>query len=125
MRTRAVSLAFTLSLLSPLALADNGSFDQYDADGDGGLSEQEFMSSAGDIGAFDNWDNNNDGLLEENEYSAIGLNEDFDDWDDDDDGFLGGDEFYGSTYDAFDNNGDGLWQVDEWDDAGDAGVLDV
>jgi hypothetical protein len=85
----ATALTAALSLTPAMAQDD---FGEWDLDGDGLLTEEEFLEGWGDDGDFSEWDLDGDGVLTEDEY-RIGLEEidddryenDDDDRDEDDD----------------------------------------
>lgn len=94
--------AVALSLLATPALADF--HEEWDGDGDGALSEEEFGTGFGETGVYDGWDSDGDGALSEDEFNA---------------GVYGG-------YDADDS---GVIEEPELgdvgDDIGDGGLFDV
>lgn len=92
------------ALLAGPAVAQDMGYDDWDADGDGALSEDEFMTGFGEVGAYDSWDEDGDGSLTEDEFNA-GI---FDSYDDDDSGVIEEPEFG----DANDDMGDeGFWDI--------------
>lgn len=97
----------------------------WDSNGDGMLTEDEFYDGVSDAGLYDDWDTDSDGLIEESEYSQIGIDDSYDSWDANSDGYLDSGEFYDGIYSYYDENEDGHWDDGEWDDAGDAGWFDV
>lgn len=76
-------------------LQDQGTFGDWDADGDGMIDQQDFQNAFGDAdwydeGLFNEWDMDGDGNLMEEEVSQ-GL---FEEWDENGDGVLTQDEFH-------------------------------
>lgn len=128
MRAKTACLAVALSALSPLALAQGGSasgFDAYDTDESGAVERQEFLGAIDGISTFRDWDMDGDGQISESEFQDIGLDGNFIDWDTNRDSYVDDNEFYSGTFETFDEDESGHWQAGEWDDAGDAGLLDV
>lgn len=118
------TLALVLSFTGAAAMADSAPT-KYDANNDGIFDENEFYSYMGDAGLYSNWDTDSDGFIDENEFNEIGFNEDYDSWDLDNDSFVDASEFYDGSYKTFDANENGHWDGNEWDDANEAGWLDV
>lgn len=116
-------LGITLALSSTVAFA--ASFNDYDSNGDGKLTTDEFYGSVSDMGKYSDWDTSGDGLIDENEWNTLGWDYDYDTWDANSDGWLNSGEFYDGIYGTYDENEDGHWNNNEWDDAGDAGMFDV
>lgn len=75
--------ALAALLLATPALADF--HEEWDADADGLLSEEEFRDGFDEAGVFEEWDEDGDGLLAAEEFEA-GL---FGGYDDDADGLVG------------------------------------
>lgn len=100
------------------------SFSNYDADGNGNISKDEFYGSVADVGTYSDWDTDNDGLISDTEFDELGYDWDYDAWDADADGYLDSDEFYEGYYTAYDADEDGHWNDGEWDDAGERGLFD-
>jgi hypothetical protein len=100
-------------------------FDGYDSDKNGSLSREEFDKAIETVTIYENYDADKDGRISNDEYAGIGVEDNMEIWDIDGDGYLDSDEFYDGTFTSFDDNEDGHWDGDEWDDAGDAGLLDV
>lgn len=93
--------ALALLLATP-ALADW--HEEWDADGDGALSEEEFNTGFDSVGTYDEWDADDDGMLSEEEYNA-GV---FGGYDDDESGVIEEPEL-----------------GDVGDDVGDGGLFDI
>ena len=76
------------------------------------------LASTGPAAAqvVENWDTDGDGVITQDEWNTglteMGL---FSDWDADGDGSLTSDEFAGGLFDRFDEDGDGALTVSEWD----------
>lgn len=100
-------------------------FSDQDANGNGQLSKDEFYGTMADQGKYSDWDLNGDGLIDEDEFNELGYDWDYDTWDANDDGYLDSGEFYDGLYTTYDEDENGHWDDGEWDDAGDAGILDV
>ena len=130
-------IALTASLLSVSGIAA-AEFSDWDADGNGALSQEEWNTGWENEGAFDTWDSDDDGLLSQNEFEtgigdgeAFADNDDFgyDLWDTDGDGLLDSDEVNEGFYNTYDENSDNVIEEPEYDDfgddMGDAGAFDV
>ena len=94
--------ALAALLLATPALADW--HEEWDSDGDGALSEEEFNTGLDGVGTYDEWDADDDGMLSEEEFDA-GV---FGGYDDDDSGVIEEPEL-----------------DDAGDDMGDGGLFDV
>lgn len=88
-----------LFIVSGAAFA--ATFDGMDVDGDGYISESEFVQS----GLFADWDNDNDGRLDANELAIPW--EDVRHWDLDGDESVDEDEFYRGAWEDWDQDQDG------------------
>ena len=115
-------LAFAFGLAATPSLG--ATFSDYDSNGNGQISRDEFHGSIADLGVYPNWDTNDDGLLDKNEFGELGQDWDYTAWDADADGLVDADEFYDGYYASYDANEDGHWDDGEWDDAGEAGLFD-
>lgn len=115
----------SLALASTGAFAAEWGFNEWDGDGDGALTEEEFGAGFENAGLFNTWDENGDGVLAEDEWSNIGVDADYASWDENGDGALAEDEFETGLYNTWDDNADGVIGAEEWDDAGDEGWFDV
>lgn len=99
-------LTGAVALLAALAGAPAFAQDanDWDSDGDGALSEDEFNTGWGEYGAYDSWDSDGDGMLSE-------------------------DEFNTGIYDSYDYDDSGVIEEPEYgdldDDMGDGGFWDV
>lgn len=122
--SKRIPLVTVIVLASGLAFGET-SFDSYDTNNDDQLTKDEFYGLTSDVGIYSDWDTNGDGVVDETEFNEIGIDADFDTWDANGDGTLGEDEVYDGTFEYYDENEDGHWDGNEWDDAGDAGWLDV
>ena len=95
------SAAAALLTASPLVAQE---ISEWDEDGDGAVSEEEFGTGFGEVGTYNEWDEDGDGALSEEEFNA---------------GVYGG-------YDADDS---GAIEEPEFgdvgDDMGDGGLFDV
>lgn len=60
--------ALAAALLATPALADF--HEEWDGDGDGALSEEEFGTGFGEMGTYDGWDGDGDGALSEDEFNT-------------------------------------------------------
>lgn len=94
--------ALAALLLATPALADWHT--EWDGDGDGALSEEEFNTGFDEGGAYDEWDADDDGMLTEDEFNS-GV---FGGYDDDESGVIEEPEL-----------------GDAGDDMGDGGLFDV
>lgn len=86
-----------LFAVSP-ALAQEG-YSEWDTDGDGAISQEEWSTGFGEAGVYDGWDANDDGVLDEDEFnegvfSAYDANDDdmideqeFSEWEEEEQGF--------------------------------------
>lgn len=119
-----ISLATALLFVSGMTFAA-GTFDANDANKDGMLSDDEYYGYLSDVDLYAEQDTDRDGLLSEDEFGVNGFDVDFETWDGDGDGYLSDSEFYEGTFNYFDEDENGHWDGNEWDDAGDAGWLDV
>jgi Ca2+-binding EF-hand superfamily protein len=86
MRRLLTTTAAALLLASGVAMAQ---FNEWDTDGDGQVTEEEFMENAEYGDAFSEWDEDGDGMLNE-------------------------DEFAGGIYSEYDEDGDGYWSDEEY-----------
>jgi Ca2+-binding EF-hand superfamily protein len=124
MRAKTLYLALAVSAASSVAVAQTA-FDAYDVDESGAVERQEFLGAIDDIGTFRQWDTDGNGKISEDEFRDIGLDGDFIDWDTNQDTNLDENEFYTGTFDTYDQDQSGIWEDNEWDDADDAGLLDI
>ncbi len=94
---RYIALGLTALFVSGTVYAaqNDNSYDMWDADGDGQLTEQEFNTGFENNGLYDDWDANGDGSLSEDEFGS-GL---YDSWDANDDGWLSDDEWDSGFWD--------------------------
>lgn len=76
-------------------------WDEWDANDDDQIGENEWNDGFGDTGVFNTWDSDSDGMLSDDEY----MNGTFDYYDQDDNGYLDESE-YGSYWE---DNDDGFW----------------
>ena len=116
-------LAMVCALSSHSVLSDGMS--QYDADGDGALSRDEFHGTVRESRVPSAWDNNEDGRLDASEWEGTESEDDFLSWDKDFDGHVDSDEYHNHRFDDYDQDQDGYWNDDEWDDAADDAFWDV
>ncbi len=140
----AIATSFALALLTAPALSQSAQgveqWNEWNANADVGIDENEFGTGFGSSGVWDTWDANDDDMIDENEWTAgIGDNEaDFnerfgetawDDWDVNDDAMLDRDEFNTGVYGAYDADDSGFIEEPEFgdlgDDIGDEGIFDV
>ena len=126
----AASSALALSLLAAPALAQE--FSEWDGDGDGAISKEEFNTGFGENEAFSNWDANGDGALDETELgTGFGDREagEFSEWDQNADGLANDEEFNAGVYGNYDTDESGAIEEPEFgdvgDDMGDGGLFDV
>lgn len=120
-------LTFTIAALLASGLALGADFNEVDADSSGEVSTSEFYGYAGDAGLYDDFDMNDDDFIDESEFGEFGdagFDGDFDTWDTNDDNYLDSNEFYAGTFDYYDDDESGHWNETEWDDVGEAGILD-
>ena len=130
----AFGIAVTASFLSAASFAA-GEFSEWDADGDGSITMQEWDAGLEEDGLFDNWDSDSDGLLSQDEFNEgfeatdSDVTYDYDSWDSDGDGLLSSDETSAGLYDTYDENDNDVIEEPEYDDfgddVGDAGLFDV
>ena len=108
-------------------LSDNelneGIFNTYDADNDGILNNEEYdawnTAWGGDYDYYDAWDVNNDDVLDYDEYYAgIGEAGVYNDWDVDNDGLFSEDEVYDGLYTTWDADADGRIANEEYETIG-------
>lgn len=116
----AVALGF-----STVGAAADFTYSDWDDNGDGIFTTDEFYGSAADWGIYPDYDLDNDGLFNEAEYNEFGWDYDYDTWDANNDGYLHSGEYYDGVYTTFDANEDGHWDEGEWDDANEAGIFDM
>jgi hypothetical protein len=116
------ALGLAVALFSTPAVAQ--SFAEYDSNGDGQITRDEFYGSVSDAGIYSDVDTNSDGLIGEDEFGELGQDWDYDTWDANSDGYVDSGEFYDGYYADYDSNEDGHWDDGEWDDAGEAGLFD-
>jgi hypothetical protein len=126
----AASSTLALSLLAAPALAQE--FGEWDGDGDGAISGEEFNTGFGENGAFGSWDANGDGGLDETELgTGFGDREvgEFSDWDGNADGRVNNEEFNAGVYNNYDADDSGAIEEPEFgdvgDDMGDGGLFDI
>lgn len=128
MRAKTACLALVISAATPFSIAqwDSASaFEAYDTDSSGAVEKSEFLGAIAGISTFRQWDEDGDGKLSEDEFRDVGLDGEFRDWDTDSDTYLDDDEFNLGTFETFDEDGSGNWQAGEWNNADDAGLLDL
>lgn len=113
---RIIAFLTSAALLTAVPAFAQTSFSEWDEDGDGILTQEEWDAGVADSGVFDSWDGDDDGVVSAAEYED-GL---FDWFDDDDDGALtvsewdeGVDAWYGEAgtdldVSAWDDDGDGI-----------------
>ncbi|MFP3945257.1 MAG: EF-hand domain-containing protein [Alphaproteobacteria bacterium] len=87
--TRLLGAGAVLAVLSAAPVMAQEDLSEWDADGDGILTEEEFSEAWDGAGTFDEWDVDGDGVLSEEEFRQ-GV---FDAHDEDDDGELDEEEF--------------------------------
>lgn len=107
------------------SVAADSSYSDWDDNGDGNITTDEFYGSASDWGIYSDYDLDNDGLYNEAEWNEFDWDYDYATWDTNDDGFIDSGEYYDGVFTTFDANEDGHWDEGEWDDAGEAGVFDL
>lgn len=95
----------TIIVSAPLAgLVHADEWEEWDADGSGDLSLDEWDAGFDEEGVYEEWDLDNDGVLSNDEYSE-------------------------GIFTGYDLNNDGIWDEQEYgvwqDDAGDEGFWDV
>lgn len=95
------SVAAALLTASPVLAQE---MTEWDGDGDGAVSEEEFGTGFGEVGTYDGWDADGDGMLSEDEFNS-GV---FGGYDSDDSGVIEEPEF-----------------GDVGDDIGDGGLFDI
>lgn len=101
-------------------------YDDWDANADAEIDEEEFVTGSDEIGYYEGWDVNNDAVLDEEEwetgwgnyypnydYEVEGL---FSDWDLDDDGTIDNDEFDSGNFSLWDNDNSGFIDETEYDE---------
>ncbi|GGK54687.1 hypothetical protein [Salinarimonas ramus] len=131
---------FATSLMMTSAIAQEA-FSDWDADGNGSISMEEFETNfGGDTGVFYSWDTNDDNSIGPDELSAglgdnaTAFNERFGDdafteWDEDADGMLTETEFNEGVYAGYDADDSGVIEEPEYgdlgDDVGDEGFFDI
>lgn len=104
--------AVTALLLSTPALADF--HEDWDADADGALTDDEFGAGITEYGVFERWDGDADGFLAEEEFGAsLGEADNFEEWDTDGDGMLSEDEFGEGLFGRYDEDVSGVLEDDE------------
>lgn len=123
MHKKLIALGAALAFVSAPAFAKT--FSEYDSDGDGKISRDDFYGTITDAGLFPDWDTDSDGLIDEDEFNEIGAEWDYDAWDENEDGYVDSGEFYDGYHMTYDANEDGHWDDGEWDDAGEAGIFDL
>lgn len=107
------------------SFAGDTSFSDWDDDGDGNVTKDEFYNSAADWGIYSDYDVDNDGLYTEDEWYEFGWDYDYGTWDANDDGYLDSGEYYDGVFNTYDVNEDGHWDDGEWDDADEDGLFDL
>lgn len=131
--------ALALAFVTTPALA--ATWEDWDANGDGDITEEEWDESFAGSSTFDDWDVDGDGVINESEYSTglfgtFDANDDgditeeeweqsfdvenvydgwYDAWDVNDDGVLDSNEFSAGLYDYYDANDNGVFDEQEWD----------
>lgn len=118
-----LTLAVAVSLFSASAFAQT-TFESLDENGNGSISKDEYYGLVSDAGIYPDLDADSDGLIEQNEFEGIGLDDDYASWDLDENHYLDSGEFYDGYFGYYDANEDAHWDGNEWDDAGEAGLLD-
>ncbi len=93
---------------------DQATFQEWDADGNGQLSREEFMRGARAAGLFNMWDMNNDGRIDRNEFDEVGFGGDFVQWDTNTSAYLDPGEVYGGVFATLDADDDGSWSMEDW-----------
>lgn len=87
-----------------VAYAEENGWSNWDTDGSGDLSSEEWDAGFNDEGVYSEWDENGDGALTEQEFGE-------------------------GVFNSYDKDGDGTWNEEEYntfsDDAGDEGFWDV
>lgn len=69
------AVAAGTALAEPMAKAASPSFKDYDSNGDGKVSQEEFRALGGDDQAFSKADANRDNQLSSEEFAKVGANE--------------------------------------------------
>ena len=96
-------------------MGDEEVFDEWDADDDGYLDEDEFTAN---VAWFSTYDEDGDGYLNPEEFSAVGEDfanvDDFDAYDLNGDRLVTVDEFNSKLFDDLDEDEDGLLSEDDW-----------
>ncbi|WP_417427048.1 hypothetical protein [Hoeflea sp.] len=135
--TTATALAATMAFAAPAFAAG---VNDWNTDNEAGISSDEFRTGLEDTGAFENWDANDDKMLSQDELNE-GLGENntafgtrfgegyYDSWDANDDENIGEDEFYDGVYSSYDADSNKVIEEPEFgdvgDDIGDGGFWDV
>ncbi|MGK7397431.1 MAG: hypothetical protein ACNS62_22835 [Candidatus Cyclobacteriaceae bacterium M3_2C_046] len=101
-------------------------YEDWDADADELIDEDEFGTAYTDVGYYETWDLDNDGILDQEEweegigtyydaynYDAFGT---FEDWDLDNDGLISDEEFTDGNFTFWDTDGDGFVDVAEYEE---------
>lgn len=101
--------------------ADESTFQNWDANGNGQLSKKEFTKGAKKASLFKRWDGNNDKRIDRSEFDEIGVDGDFGTWDGNNSGYLDPNELYNGIFASNDGNQDGRWSMEEWEQFGDRG----
>lgn len=104
------------------AVAQDCSFDEWDANNDSYLDEDEFFDAYDEVGYYDEWNEDDDDSLSEMEWER-GIDEHlgaydsgvYSDWDLNGDGNVGQEEFQEGLFDLIDDNNDGQIGDDDWE----------
>ena len=115
------------ALMLSAAPASAASFDALDTDRDFNLELEELEVGLQEDGVFDDWDANDDNLLDQDELREVEVEIDIDvnEWDENADGYVDEDEFTTGTFEYFDTNDDQALSEPEFikvdDEIGDEG----
>ncbi|MEX1081569.1 MAG: hypothetical protein WD382_03480 [Halofilum sp. (in: g-proteobacteria)] len=93
---------------------DQATFQEWDADGDGQLSRDEFMRGARSAGLFGMWDSHNDGRIDRNEFDEVGFGGDFAHWDTNTSAYLDPTEVYRGVFATQDGDDNDRWSMEDW-----------
>lgn len=109
------------ALFVPSGPARGQSFEEWDIDGNGAITPDEFRLGMGTLGVYMRWDTDHDGMLADEEYRArppLALADQDADfwnaWDLDGDDLLDHVELQRGFYSAYDRDGDDRLDLEEW-----------